>query len=770
MKFAHRLKISSAVSSWMLLVVVPMLLYAFNQKDVAAKKDILADDIQTVIFQRVTHRDRYFLFGELDSAAKWRQVTARAGALLQQAEGVFGGEQGRRLKGVQENFRGTVDLFNRLYERGQSLRLEGAWRLHDDPEGRLLYRAIMERAAALREAARQLQQLCREDAAEATQRLAVLAGIFICLLGVIVYNAMLAHRLLRRRLHALHAGAAALAGGELAYRIDCTGEDELCELASVINAMAEQVQRYTGELQKSHHLLDALSSEVPGILFQARRSDDGVYSIPYASRGMRDLYEVEPEDVAQDVNIVFSRFHPEDRDALIASFEHSVATLSPWHHEYRFIAPSGVKHCYGVARPQRMEDGSILWNGFIADISQRKELEDRLLENQARFRSLFDHTHDAIFLTRPDGEILAANPAACEMLGRTEEEIRACGRTGVVDLGDPLLVPALEERARTGQFHGELTFLRNDGTPFPVEITSVMARDGSGRYECSIIARDITGRKREEQILAEAKVALEEEVRERTRALCCTNQLLIQEIEERKRAQEELLAQQRTLEALSHDLALAEERERDRIAGELHDQVGQRLILAKMKLDGVVRRLCATPEGQGAEEVTELLSQTIQDIRTLTFQLRPPLLASAGLEAAVLWLGEEMKRDFGLTLHLSDDKSEKPLKYEVRSTVFQAVRELLMNVAKHAGTDSVLVAMKREGRHLSISVEDRGEGFVPTEGEGRASAEGGFGLLNVHRRISHLGGTMSFHSEPGLGTRVTVTVPLDQVQVDMEGS
>lgn len=99
-------------------------------------------------------------------------------------------------------------------------------------------------------------------------------------------------------------------------------------------------------------------------------------------------------------------------------------------------------------------------------------------EGEASYRALFEHSLDGILLTAPDGGILAANPAACLMLGRTEAEICRLGRSGVVDTTDPRLETLLAERARTGQFTGELYLLRADGTRFPAEVSSRVFTDG----------------------------------------------------------------------------------------------------------------------------------------------------------------------------------------------------------------------------------------------------------------------------------------------------
>ncbi|MBN2086576.1 MAG: PAS domain S-box protein [Anaerolineales bacterium] len=128
-----------------------------------------------------------------------------------------------------------------------------------------------------------------------------------------------------------------------------------------------------------------------------------------------------------------------------------------------------------------------------------------LRESEERYRLLFSTSNDAILLTSPDGSIFAANPAACLIFGRTEEEILAAGREGVVDTTDPRLAAALEERARVGSFNGELTLLRKDGTKFLGEVSTALFRNEKGEPRTSMIVRDITDRKESEARLAESE-------------------------------------------------------------------------------------------------------------------------------------------------------------------------------------------------------------------------------------------------------------------------
>lgn len=147
---------------------------------------------------------------------------------------------------------------------------------------------------------------------------------------------------------------------------------------------------------------------------------------------------------------------------------------------------------------------------YFRDITQTKKQIILLRESEERFRQLFENSLDAILLTAPDGSIYSANPAASRLFGRTTEEIVRIGRNGLVDVSDPRLKLALKERAETGSFFGELTFVRKDGTKFPAELSTSLFLDHSGKQRTSMIIRDITDRKLTQKALIESEERLKE--------------------------------------------------------------------------------------------------------------------------------------------------------------------------------------------------------------------------------------------------------------------
>lgn len=187
---------------------------------------------------------------------------------------------------------------------------------------------------------------------------------------------------------------------------------------------------------------------------------------------------------------------------LLAVFRRVWETGRPEDHDITFYKDHRIEG-WRENHVFRLPSGEIV--ALYEDVTGRKQAEETLRESENRYRALFEHSIDAVLLTVPDGRILAANPAACRIFGRTEEEICSAGRAGLVDLTDPRVSVGLAERERTGRVRGEIMFIRKDGTRFPGEISSVIFKDRDGNPKTSMIIRDVTERKRAEQALRESE-------------------------------------------------------------------------------------------------------------------------------------------------------------------------------------------------------------------------------------------------------------------------
>jgi signal transduction histidine kinase len=242
--------------------------------------------------------------------------------------------------------------------------------------------------------------------------------------------------------------------------------------------------------------------------------------------------------------------------------------------------------------------------------------------------------------------------------------------------------------------------------------------------------------------------------------LQATHQGLLEEIEEHRRSRAMLGTYHHKLRRLSSELLLAAESERRRIAIELHDRIGQSLTVSKMRLDAFAAGLPGGGKTSVIREVGDLLERTIGDTRMLTFELSPPILYEFGLGAALEWLCEKFSREHKLDIVFHSDSDVLPVEIHLRVMLFQATRELLFNIVKHARADHVSVCMAMEDRFLGIAVEDDGQGFQPARVKTDLPDKMGFGLFSIRERLDDLGGAVDIRSESGRKTCVTMRCPL----------
>ena len=181
----------------------------------------------------------------------------------------------------------------------------------------------------------------------------------------------------------------------------------------------------------------------------------------------------------------------------------------------------------------------------------------------------------------------------------------------------------------------------------------------------------------------------------------------------------------------------------------MHDSIGQLLALSKIKL-GQLREVAGSTDV--ITRLQELLDQAVQGVRSLTFQLSPPMLYELGLEAALQWLCKDMHERHGIQVDLRMDSQSNLMDNELSVFLFRAVRELLMNVVSHAQAHRAQVSLCKKGESLHIAIEDRGIGFDPSTLEVFSDRSSRFGLFSIRERLQYFRGEMTIASQPGQGT------------------
>ena len=276
---------------------------------------------------------------------------------------------------------------------------------------------------------------------------------------------------------------------------------EPIELTTATLEDITDLKRVEQALNSMRQQREELASHVPGMLYQYRLRPDGSSHFPYASARIREIYGVAPQDVVEDATPVFAALHPEDRDRVHETIQASGRSLALWHDEYRVQFPDGrVIWVEGEASPEAMPDGSILWHGYIHDVTLRR----RSAEELRLAAKVFAHAGEGILVTDAQAHIVNVNRAFTVITGYAREEV--LGQTPRLlesDRYDDDFYPTVWQALREHDYwHGELWCRRKNGSQFAALLTISAVPDMRGNIEhYAAMFSDITALKENQQQL-----------------------------------------------------------------------------------------------------------------------------------------------------------------------------------------------------------------------------------------------------------------------------
>lgn len=385
------------------------------------------------------------------------------------------------------------------------------------------------------------------------------------------------------------------------------------------------------------------------------------------------------------------------------------------------------------------------WVGAMTDITEKREAEESLRESEQKMRLILDSSKDfAIFTIDMTGEVTMWNAGAERLLGYSGEEILGTDFHRIFtqeDIAsgapDQELVQALE----TGRGEDKRWHKRKDGSLFWADGLVMPLQDKDNQtYGYLKIIRDATQQKNTEDELRTLTEKLEQNVAERTREL------------EESRSR---------LRSLLFELNKTEQKERQRVAAELHDSLAQLLTAGRISLESSIQQIPGVPP-PGLQAVVEIIAEATRTTRNLMAELStPPVLESGDLIAMIDWVNEKISEE-GLDIDFIHDEPRIPLSRDLLTIIYQAVRELLLNISKHAGVSEARVRVHRTSEALVIEVSDEGSGFVLSDALRAPGSDNGFGLLNIQERLRWLRGSLDVDSAPGHGTLARITLPLQE--------
>ncbi len=409
-----------------------------------------------------------------------------------------------------------------------------------------------------------------------------------------------------------------------------------------------------------------------------------------------------------------------------------------------------------VRRAQARADNAEAQARFAEELKRHSDL---LEESEARYRAIGESIDYGVWVCDPAGRNIYASESFLKLVGLTQESCSDFGWGKVLHPDDvEKTLEAWKECVRTGgTWDIEHRFKGVDGQWHPVLARGVPVRDEQGNIKCWVgINLDISKLKHAQEELNIAKSHLEQRVQERTAELTFAVDQLKSEVQQRKNAERALLARSDQLRALASELTFAEQRERQRIAEVLHDGLQQILVAAKFQLaliDGSEETLKAKAE------VADLIKDAIAASRSLSAELSPPVLHQGGLIPAIEWLNRWMLEKHGLAVNLTFAEKIEPVAPGSMVLLFQATRELLFNVTKHAKVKSARVEITQTQERVQIAVSDQGIGFEPHRLETSGETSGARGLIGIRERLGLLGGGITIESEPGKGSRISIFSP-----------
>lgn len=410
------------------------------------------------------------------------------------------------------------------------------------------------------------------------------------------------------------------------------------------------------------------------------------------------------------LSMTVSAIHPDEMPRLQAFAETVFKTGRGWTNELSCLTSSGQLLPAEISASTVEIDGKTCMIAMVRDIRERREAEQALRESEERYRKVFEHSNDAIFITDDATDrILDANPRACEMLGYSHDELVKISISTIHAHEMEKMGAFARLVSEKGEgWTNELTCHTKRGTFLPCEISASTLELQGKTYRISIV-RDIT---------------------------------------ERKEAEES-----------SKELAVLGER--TRLAREIHDSLAQGLTGIIWQLN-VLEKTAELQDEAVIEQIKrtrDLAKESLQEARRSVWDLRSSALEGLSLGEAIRKEAEKAVEGSNLKIEFEIEGEEKVLPAGIEATLFRIAQESLNNAVKHAEASSVNVRLTYNDSEVGVTVKDDGVGFDPDSRSAPGEGSRGFGMISMRERARLLGGTLTVESEPGRGTQVQARVP-----------
>ncbi len=466
----------------------------------------------------------------------------------------------------------------------------------------------------------------------------------------------------------------------------------------------------------------------------------------------------------------FTEFiHPDDRAMVLQRHYRRIQGENiTSRYPFRMVDRNGNEKWVEIDSALTSWEGRPAALGFMADITERKRTEEALRQSEEKYRTIIENIEEGYYEVDLAGTHVFANNSLCEILGYPHDEL----------IGKNYhLYTEKKNRARTYQvFHkvyktgtpataSDWTIVRREGTKRFVEVSAstILNSEGQGIGFRGIM-RDVTERKLIEEELKKHRLHLKRMVEERTAELRKTNKQLRLEIAERKKTQKALAHSEKQLRLLSSQLLRAQEKERKRVAQELHDGIGQQLTAIKFRLEQAIGQADASPTGaEHLASIVPMIQNAIKEVRRISMDLRPSTLDQVGILATIAWLCREFQASF---VHIRVEKQigleEGDVNEPLKIVIFRVLQEALNNVGKHSNPDFVRICLEKRTGATELTVQDNGVGFHRDDESIAAGDRRGFGLASMRERTELSGGSFVIEADERTGTVLRCSWPEDK--------
>lgn len=448
------------------------------------------------------------------------------------------------------------------------------------------------------------------------------------------------------------------------------------------------------------------------------------------------------------VNGAYSRFFRQDRSELIGhtfwphilekdrqKLESHFKTITPETPiqaiEHEVIAPDGTIHWLHWTDRGIYDDKDALleYQSVGRDITQQKKMEEALTRGEQHLKSLMaSATNFAIYRLKFE----QTNPNKLEVVFVSSSISKILG------LDDPM------------NFENWFQYMHPDDVGRIIEAN----RKAFDTYRFNEVYRSYNPRKKEWRWMH----AISNGVVDESGVTHYVNGIII-DVTEQKRLEQKLFDYQSRLKALAAEMTKTQERERRRMATELHDRLGQNLATIKFQLEAALENLGPSPPPSNLLAVANLIDRAINDARSLMYDLAPPALYELGLKEGLKWLVAKLERESDLLAHFSINGSRKSIPDEIQHTIYYGCKELLTNVVKHAHAHNVDISLRCDQDFIHLEVKDDGRGFEVDQDTYKLDSQNGFGLFALRERVEHLGGSINFRSDKRHGASVSLRIP-----------